>query len=146
MGLDVGEVKIGIALSDESGTIAHGLKTLQRESWHKDLAVLAETATEYEVGKIVVGNPINLDGTAGPQSHKVQDFVRRLGEVTTMPITLWDERFSSVSAERVLIEGGMKRSKRKNLIDRLAAVIILQNYLDHQNSSRSGNAVNENEA
>ncbi len=139
MGLDVGEVRIGVALSDETGLIAQGLKTLQRESWHKDLTALAEMAAEYEVEKIVVGNPINMDGIAGPQSDKVQDFVRRLGEVTAVPIALWDERLSSSSAERVLIEGGMQRSKRKQVIDRLAAVIILQNYLDHQNFGRTGN-------
>jgi putative holliday junction resolvase len=145
MGLDVGEVRIGVALSDETGLIARGLKTLQRESWHKDLQALAETVTECGVGEIVVGNPINMDGTVGPQSERIRDFVHRLGEVTTVPIRLWDERSSSSSAERVLIEGGMQRSKRKQLIDKLAAVIILQNYLDYQNAGRTGSAMNQDE-
>ena len=137
MGLDVGEVRIGVALSDETALIARGLITLQRVSWQKDLAALVQAVAEHEVSEIVVGNPINLDGSSGPRSDKVQDFVRRLSEVTTAAITLWDERFSSFTAEQVLIEGGMQRGKRKQVIDKLAAVIILQNYLDYQNTSRA---------
>jgi putative Holliday junction resolvase len=137
MGLDVGEVRIGVAVSDETGLIARGLTTLQRVSWQKDLAALAQTAAEHEVSEIVVGNPINLDGTRGHRSERIEDFVRRLREVTATTITLWDERFSSFSAEQVLIEGGMQRGKRKQVIDKLAAVIILQNYLDYQNASRA---------
>jgi putative holliday junction resolvase len=137
MGLDVGEVRIGVAVSDETGLIARGLTTLQRVSWQKDLAALAQTAAEHEVSEIVVGNPINLDGTSGHRSERIEDFVRRLREVTATTITLWDERFSSFSAEQVLIEGGMQRGKRKQVIDKLAAVIILQNYLDYQNASRA---------
>jgi len=137
MGLDVGEVRIGVAVSDETGLIARALTTLQRVSWHKDLAVLAQTAAEHEVSQIVVGNPINLDGTRGHRSERIEDFVLRLREVTATTITLWDERFSSLSAEQVLIEGGMQRGKRRQVIDKLAAVIILQNYLDYQNASRA---------
>jgi putative Holliday junction resolvase len=137
MGLDVGEVRIGVALSDETGLIAGGLATLQRVSWQKDLAALAEAVNQHEVNEIVVGNPINMDGTSGHRSERIEDFVRRLREVTPTTITLWDERFSSVSAEQVLIEGGMQRGKRRQVIDKLAAVIILQNYLDYQNASRA---------
>jgi len=137
MGLDVGDMRIGVALSDETGVIAQGLKTMQRQSWQKDLAALAEAVTAYEVSKIVIGNPINMDGTAGPQSDKISEFGRRLAEVTTVPIAFWDERLSSVSAEQVLIQGGMQRGKRKQLIDKLAAVIILQNYLDFQNAAQA---------
>jgi len=137
MGLDVGEVRIGVAVSDETGLIARGLSTLQRLSWKKDLAALAQTAAQHEVSEIVVGNPINMDGTSGQQSERIQDFVRRLGEVTPAPITVWDERLSSFTAEQVLIEGGMHRDKRRQVIDKLAAVIILQNYLDYQNACRA---------
>ena len=78
-----------------------------------------------------------MDGTSGQQSDRIQDFVRRLGEVTPAAITVWDERLSSFTAEQVLIEGGMQREKRKQVIDKLAAVIILQNYLDYQNARRA---------
>ena len=137
MGLDVGEVRIGVALSDETGVIARGLTTLQRVSWQKDLATLVDTIAQHEVDEIIVGNPINLDGTSGHRSKRIEDFVRRLRELTSTPITLWDERFSSSSAEQVLIEGGMQRGKRRQVIDKLAAVIILQNYLDYQNARRA---------
>ena len=137
MGLDVGDVRIGVALSDETGVIAQGLRTIQRQSWQKDLAALAEAVTAYDVSKIVIGNPINMDGTGGPRSDKIGEFARRLAEATTVPIALWDERLSSVSAEQVLIQGGMQRGKRKQLIDKLAAVIILQNYLDSQNVAQA---------
>ena len=85
----------------------------------------------------MVGYPINMDGTAGRQADLIEDFVRRLKEVTTVEVTLWDERLSSFAAEKVLIEGGMQRGKRKQVIDKLAAVIILQNYLDYLNTSRA---------
>jgi putative Holliday junction resolvase len=136
MGLDVGEVRIGIAVSDETGLIAQAVTTLRRVNWSKDLEALLQAIEKYQVKRIVVGNPINMDGTSGQQAALIQDFVRRLQEVTTLDITLWDERLSSLSAEKVLIEGGMQRGKRKQIIDRLAAAIILQNYLDYQNASR----------
>lgn len=136
MGLDIGKFRIGIAISDETGLIAQGLTTLQRVSWQKDLHALSQAVEKYQVRKIVVGHPINLDGSTGTQAEAVQDFVNRLREVTTAEIVLWDERFSSFSAEQVLIEGGMRREKRKKVVDKLAAVIILQSYLDHEEASR----------
>jgi putative holliday junction resolvase len=132
MGLDVGEVRIGVALSDETGLVARGLTSLQRVSWKRDLEALKEVVEENQVGQIVVGHPLNLDGSQGPQADKIADFVGRLREVTAIEISLWDERLSSSSAERVLVEGGVKRRKRKQIIDKLAAVIILQNFLDHR--------------
>jgi putative Holliday junction resolvase len=137
LGLDVGEVRIGVAVSDETGLIAQGLITVQRTHWEKDLQAVLDVIEEYGVNKIVVGNPINMNGTAGAQTEKVRDFIGRLSTVTPVEIALWDERLSSFSAERVLIEGGMRRAKRKHVIDKLAAVIILQNYLDHQNASHA---------
>jgi putative holliday junction resolvase len=133
MGLDVGEVRIGVALSDETGLIARGLTTLQRVSWKQDLETLMALIDENQVGHIVVGHPLNLDGSQGPQADKIADFVGRLREATAIEISLWDERLSSSSAERVLLEGGVQRGKRKQIIDKLAAVIILQNFLDHRN-------------
>ena len=137
LGLDVGEVRIGLAVSDETGLIAQGLDTLQRVSWKKDLEALCQLLGKYEVGHIVVGNPLNMSGSSGAQADRIQGFVDRLKEVTATEISLWDERLSSFSAERVLIESGMQRGKRKQVIDKLAAVIILQNFLDHFNSTKA---------
>ncbi len=137
LGLDVGEVRIGVALSDETSLIAQAISTLQRVSWKKDLQALLEMAEQYDTERIVVGHPINLDGTAGRQAEMVRDFVRRLKEFTSLEVVLWDERFSSFSAEKALIEGGVRRAKRKQVIDKVAAAIILQNYLDHLHTQRA---------
>ena len=143
MGLDVGSVRIGVAVSDETGMIARGLETLTRKSWERDLEHISQLIVANEVKQLVVGNPLNMDGNVGPQAELVRHFVERLQKITEVEIQLWDERFSSVSAERVLIEGGMQRNKRKQVIDQLAAVIILQNFLDHRNRSDSEEKIRE---
>ena len=143
MGLDVGSVRIGVAVSDETGLIARGLETLTRKSWERDLEHLCQLIIANEVKCIVVGNPLNMDGQVGRQAELVRQFIERLQKVTDISIELWDERFSSTSAERVLIEGGMQRNKRKLVIDKVAAVIILQNFLDHRNSLEAGKMVDE---
>ncbi len=130
MGLDVGEVRIGIALSDQTGLIAQGHATLERSGWDLDLACLAEMAEEHEVERFVVGNPLNLDGSSGRQAERSRDFADRLKEATGLPVVLWDERFTSLSAEKTLIEAGVRRKKRRGAIDRMAAAIMLQSYLD----------------
>jgi putative holliday junction resolvase len=135
LGLDVGSVRIGVAMSDETGLIAQGLTTLERISWRKDLGKIMDLIRTHGVEMVVVGNPLNLDGSTGAQAEIIKDFVLRLKEASPIEVRLWDERLSSVSAERVLIEGGMQRGKRKPLIDKLAAVIFLQNFLDHRNQS-----------
>ena len=133
MGLDVGEVRVGIALSDQTGLIAQGHATLERSGWDRDLAYLAKVAEEHEVDRLVVGNPLNLDGSAGRQAERSRDFAERLKEATGLPVVLWDERFTSLSAEKVLIEAGVRRKKRRAAIDRMAAAIMLQSYLDSRN-------------
>ena len=133
MGLDIGEVRIGIALSDETGLIAQGLSMLTRKGWEKDLQYLVESSNKYEVNQFVIGYPLNLDGLPGKQAQKVSDFASRLKEVTPLTVILWDERFTSLSAERILIEGGVRRAKRKKVIDQMSASIMLQSYLDSQN-------------
>jgi putative holliday junction resolvase len=143
MGLDVGSVRIGVAVSDETGMIARGLETLTRKSWERDLEHLSQLIIANEVKCLVVGNPLNMDGQVGRQAELVRQFIERLQKVTDVSIELWDERFSSTSAERVLIEGGMQRNKRKLVIDKVAAVIILQNFLDHRNSLEAGKMVDE---
>ena len=133
MGLDVGEVRIGIALSDPTGLIAQGHATLERSGWDRDLAYLAEVAEMHEVDRFVVGNPLNLDGSSGHQAERSRDFAGRLQEATGIPVVLWDERFTSLSAEKTLIEAGVRRKKRRKSIDRMAAAILLQGYLDSRN-------------
>lgn len=137
LGLDVGTVRIGVAMSDETGLIAQGLTTLHRVSWASDLGWLLDSIRTRQIGMVVVGNPLNMDGHSGPQAELIQDFVRRLRQVSPVEVVLWDERLSSSSAEKILIEGGMQREKRKQLIDKLAAVIILQNFLDHRNANQT---------
>ncbi|HHY80461.1 MAG TPA: Holliday junction resolvase RuvX [Thermoanaerobacter sp.] len=133
MGLDVGDKTIGVAISDLSGTIAQGLTTIKRSSNKKDFERIKQIINEYEVGMIIVGLPKNMSGTLGPQGQKVVRFVEHLKEAFNIPIILWDERLTTVEAERVLIEkADISRAKRKEVIDKLAAVLILQNYLDSQ--------------
>jgi putative Holliday junction resolvase len=137
MGLDVGKARIGVAVSDETGLIARGIVTLQRTSRTKDFEVLARLVKENEVGHVVVGNPLNMDGTTGKQSLNMHRFVERLHSVIPIEVSLWDERLSSFAADQLLIERGRHWSKRRQEIDRLAAVMILQDFLDHHNSTPS---------
>ncbi len=131
MGLDVGDKTIGVALSDPLGWTAQGLKTVQRTGIKKDLQKLGEIIKEYDVKKIVVGLPKNMDGTIGPQCQKVLEFNERLGKrFSDIEIIQWDERLTTVAAERTLIEADVSRKKRKEVIDKIAAVHILQGYLD----------------
>lgn len=130
MGLDVGDKRIGIALSDLMGWTAQGLETLERINTKKDLQRLEEIVKENQVHKIVVGLPKNMNGTLGPQSEKVQKFAEGLKKRTNLEIIYWDERLSTVAAERSLIQADVSRKKRKTVIDKVAATYILQNYLD----------------
>jgi len=137
MGLDVGKARIGVAVSDETGLIARGIATLQRTSRTRDFEVLTRLVEENEVRQVVVGNPLNMDGTTGKQSLNMHRFVEQLRAVIPVEVSLWDERLSSFAAEQLLIERGRHWSKRKQEIDRLAAVVILQDFLDHHNSTSS---------
>lgn len=130
MGLDIGDKTIGVAVSDIMGMTAQGIKTIRRESKKKDLEQLKEIIKEKQVNKIVSGLPKNMNGTLGPQGEKVIKFCDFLKEEVGLEIEFWDERLSTVAAERSLIEGDVSRKKRKKVIDMLAAVIILQGYLD----------------
>ena len=131
MGLDVGDKTIGVALSDLLGWTAQGLETIRRIGIKKDLQRLEEIIKEYEVNKIVVGLPKNMNGTIGPQGEKVLEFNERLEKrFNNIEIVPWDERLTTVAAERSLIEADVSRKKRKEVIDKIAAVYILQGYLD----------------
>jgi putative Holliday junction resolvase len=136
LGLDVGEKRIGAALSDPEGIIATSLPIVEVKSEDDALERILAMAEEHEVERIVVGIPLSLDGTVGPQARKIQSFIEALGKRTGLAIDTWDERFSSVSAERVLVEAGVKRGKRKKRLDSVAAAFILQGYLDRQRDSR----------
>ena len=132
MGLDVGDKTIGVAVSDLMGHTAQGVKTIKRVGKKKDIEALKEIIKERQVNKIVSGLPKNMNGTLGPQGEKVIKFCELLEEETGIKIEYWDERLSTVAAERTLIQGNVRRENRKGVIDMVAAVIILQGYLDRQ--------------
>ena len=132
MGLDVGDKTIGVSVSDLMGLTAQPVTTIKRVSKKKDIESLKEIIKEKQVIKIVSGLPKNMNGTLGPQGEKVLSFCEFLKEETKIEIEFFDERLSTVQAERSLLEGDISRQKRKKVIDMLAAVIILQGYLDRQ--------------
>ncbi|MBT2636416.1 MULTISPECIES: Holliday junction resolvase RuvX [unclassified Bacillus (in: firmicutes)] len=135
MGLDVGSKTVGIALSDELGWTAQGLETLKINEEENVFGFdeIGKIIKEYEVDKVVVGLPKNMNGTIGPRGEASQFYARELEERFGVPAILWDERLTTVAAERVLLEADMSRKKRKKVIDKMAAVMILQGYLNSQN-------------
>lgn len=135
MGLDIGEKRIGIALSDPLGWTAQGHSVLQRKDLISDLQHLRDLCREYEVESIIVGLPRNMNGTLGPKAMEVQEFANHLAVHTGLGVDFWDERLTTRSAERTLLEADVSRRKRKQVIDKVAAVNILQGYL--QSRSRS---------
>lgn len=130
LALDVGEKRIGVAISDLSQSLARSLKVVQRGSRQEDFAAVARLVEEYEVEKVVVGYPRSLDGMAGAQAQRVERYAVGLAESLTVPVLLWDERFSTVSAERLMREAGLRSKKKRERIDAVAAAVILQDYLD----------------
>jgi putative Holliday junction resolvase len=130
MGLDLGTKTVGLALSDVTRTIASGLATISRTKFAADVARLLELAREHGVGGFVLGLPVNLDGSDGPRAQSTRAFARGLTRVSTIPVLLWDERLSTAAAERVLLEADMSRRRRAEVIDKVAATLILQGALD----------------
>ncbi len=130
MGLDMGTKTIGVALSDERGVSAQPLKTLKRAGAAKDLEELKGLIHEYSVERIVVGMPVNMDGSMGPRAKAVLGFIERLKKHVRLPVSVWDERLSTVAVTRVLIDADVSRAGRKKVVDKLAAAYILQGYLD----------------
>ncbi len=135
MGLDVGEKRIGIAISDPMGWTAQGHSVLQRSVLEADVKNIGKLCRDYEVEKIVVGLPLNMDGSIGPKAREVEEFARSLETDLAIEIAYWDERLTTRSAERVLIEADLSRRRRRQVIDKMAAVHILQGYLDYQDSA-----------
>jgi putative Holliday junction resolvase len=135
LGLDVGSKTVGIALSDELGWTAQGLKTLKINEEKNEFGFdeIGQLIKEYQVSRVVVGLPKNMNGTIGPRGEASQYYARELEDRFNVETTLWDERLTTMAAERVLLEADMSRKKRKKVIDKMAAVMILQGYLDSKN-------------
>lgn len=132
VGLDVGDRTIGVAVSDPMGWTAQGVTVIQRTSRKKDLSALGALIDEYKAEKFVVGLPRRTDGSYGPEAEKIYAFGSELEREFGLPVEYWDERFSTVAAERVLLEGDVSRAKRRLVIDKVAATVILQAYLDRK--------------
>ena len=137
MGLDMGSKTIGVALSDELNLIAHAAQTIRRQGIEKDLEALADLVRRFNVGRVVVGLPINMTGTLGVEAKNVLRFVEEMQEALSVSVTTWDERLTTVQARRVLLEAGLSRKKRKKVIDKTAATLILQSYLDAEHTRES---------
>lgn len=143
LGLDVGAARIGVARSDELGITAHPLCTLTRKNRQVDLVAISDLVSIHKVERVIIGLPISLDGTIGTQALSVQKFAERLGKVIEVPIEFWDERFTTVEAEDVLRELNKNSKKQKDIIDQIAATIILGEYLESQ---RKNAPVDEDES
>ncbi|MCE5265627.1 MAG: Holliday junction resolvase RuvX [Deltaproteobacteria bacterium] len=141
LGIDYGGRRIGVAVCDELGMTAQGVGTIIRKNRDTDIAAIASYVERFGVEKIVVGYPLRLDGSEGIQCEKVDRFIARLRSRFSVPVIRWDETCSTKEAEALLRETGVRREKRKGIVDRLAASIILQGYLDEPaKSGRTGEA------
>lgn len=138
MGLDIGSHTIGVAVSDELGITAQGLKTIRRKSKEDDLKEIIKIIDQFKIGKIVVGLPKNMNGTLGKQAEMVFQWIKTMKDKIGLPVATWDERFSTVEASRVLLEADVSRKKRKKAIDKLAAVLILQGYIHRDRNQNDG--------
>ena len=130
LALDHGTKRIGVAVSDETKTIAQPLEYIPAEPFAEFLARLKELLAEKEIDLILIGLPRNMDGSYGPAAQKVEAFIAVLKTVITIPIKTWDERLTSAQANRILIQANVRRNKRKEKVDKMAAAILLQSYLD----------------
>ncbi len=138
LGIDHGERRVGLALSDEDGRIAQPLSTVPRRDPKVLLTDLAEIVREREVSRIVVGLPLMLDGREGASARRARRFAERLEETTGVTVELWDERLTTVAAQRALGEAGVKRAGQRAMVDRVAAALLLQSYLDARGGSANG--------
>jgi putative Holliday junction resolvase len=137
VGLDVGDVRIGVAVADELGLTAQGIGVVRRSALSEDFRQLETLLAAYPPERFVVGLPLNMDGTVGVQAEKTHRFAEALAQHFGVPIDTWDERLSTHAANRALIEGNVRRDKRKKVIDQVAAVLILQGYLDRPPGPRA---------
>jgi putative Holliday junction resolvase len=140
LGIDPGEVRLGLAVSDELGLTAQGLPTWTRRGRSADFAHFRSLVKELDVAEVVVGLPRNMDGTVGPQAEAARELARDLRDTLGLPVTLWDERLTTRAATRVLTEAGLSRRRRRDRVDAVAAALILQGYLDRTRASRQEGA------
>lgn len=130
LALDVGEKRIGVASSDALGLMAHGVTVLERRNVVQDISRIKEIIEEYEIERVVIGLPINMNGSVGAQAQKVAVFCTALKKELSLPVVAWDERLSTQAAHWSLDEAGLNWRKKRKVVDKLAAVLILQSYLD----------------
>ena len=130
LGLDIGDRRIGVAISDPGEVLASPLATITREDNQKAVDAIIRLIEQHDVQQVVIGLPYSLDGSIGGQANKVMDFAEKISKCTRAKIEIWDERLSTVAAERLLREAGTKRAKKKAQLDSAAAAFILQGYLD----------------
>jgi len=135
LALDHGTKRIGVALSDELGWTAQPLETFERRTLERDIAHIRDLVRAHDVGQVLLGLPLRLNGEEGPAARAVREFVARLGETLPVPIITWDERMTTKAAEELLIAADVSRKKRKGIVDRVAAAILLQSYLEAQTSA-----------
>lgn len=129
--LDIGDARIGVAVSDPTGTIAMPVEVIRRIGWGPDTKRIKQICSSYDTDRILSGLPLNMDGSEGFQAQKVRDFCHQL-EKAGLVVVYQDERLSTVSAEEILIEGGLSRGDRKQVVDKVAATVILQQWLESQ--------------
>lgn len=136
LGLDIGSKRIGVSISDELGLTAQGMDTIVRNKIEDDIEKIHRLVENAHITEIVVGLPLNMDGSEGPQAKMALDFCRLIRQRLPVNVVTWDERLSTRSAERTLLEADLSRGRRKHLRDKLAATIILQSYLDSRSHAR----------
>lgn len=134
LALDPGTKRIGVALSDELGWTAQPLETFERKSLDADIAHIKELVRRHEVREIVVGMPVHLSGRVGPAAQSAQQFLEALQAAVGIPVLAWDERLTTKAAEQMLIEADVSRKKRKGVVDRVAAALLLKSYLEYLSS------------
>jgi putative holliday junction resolvase len=136
LGMDVGARRIGLAVSDPLGITAQGIETLERRNKRTDFAILERVIRRYEVGEIVVGYPLRMSGSTGNQSEKMAAFAEELRRKFALPVHLWDERLTTAEAHRILDQTGMSTRRRGEVVDQMAAVLILQSFLEARTHNR----------
>lgn len=142
LALDVGERRVGIAIGDPTGTVARPLQALVRGSREEDFAAITALVAEHDVGLVVVGQPLSLDGTEGPQARRVARYAEALAAMMPVPVVAWDERFTTVAAEDILRQNRRQKKRQartRGEVDSIAAAVILQGYLDSQNNGLQDN-------
>jgi len=132
MSLDIGDKRIGVALSDPDKTLARSLRVVSRRSRAADMAIIGSLVEEHEVERIIIGHPLRLNGRAGEQATRIEAYAAELATALGIPVVLWDESYSTQRAREAMIEAGRRRKERKERLDAVAAAVILQDYIDHE--------------